>query len=175
MLAPAGGVAQQVDKHPEVVLRDAPGAGNIVAKVPNGEALLILQTQGDQMQVQWNAVQPPIQGWAKATNIKPSAPAPAPYAPVASVDLVTVAHNDGRPDVVFFRTREAAERAGARPDGKILSGTQVQLVQSDPLGAGGFACLLWNGGEVFVRQAHLQGAVGGGAGGGGAAQGARRK
>ena len=64
------GIAQQADGFPDVVLRDAPGAGNIVAKVPNGQPVTIIQRHGDppndQLQVQWNAVQ----GWAKATNIR---------------------------------------------------------------------------------------------------------
>jgi len=135
MAAIESAVAQQAEGHPEVVLRDAAGAGNIVAKVPNGQTLSIIQRHGDQVQVQWDAAQPPVQGWAKATNIKPMAPESASSQPSSSTPVVDstaafMQQADGHPDVVLRDGTGAvvAKVPNLQPV-KILqqSGDQVQV------------------------------------------------
>merc|ERR1712217_654811 len=60
------GVASQCDGHQDVVLRSSPNQGQIVAKVPNGEKLVILQREGEHLKVRWNQ----IEAWAKACNVQ---------------------------------------------------------------------------------------------------------
>merc|ERR1712217_465843 len=59
------GVASQCDGHQKVVLRSSPNQGQIVAKVPNGEKLVILQREGEHLKVQWQ-----IEAWVKACNVQ---------------------------------------------------------------------------------------------------------
>lgn len=59
-------VAQQVDGHPEVVIKNkADATGSIVAKVPNGQLLTVLGDHGDYVGVRWND----IEGFARANNL----------------------------------------------------------------------------------------------------------
>merc|ERR1711972_640844 len=44
----------------------SPNQGQIVAKVPNGEEMAILQREGEHLKVRWNQ----IEAWAKACNVQ---------------------------------------------------------------------------------------------------------
>merc|ERR1711916_231493 len=69
---------------------------------------------------------------------------------------VRVAHIRGRGDVVYHTSLEAAE-AKEPPHGKIPSGSlSTVLCWDTKRGAKGWARLTWRGGEVFVRQAHVE-------------------
>jgi len=60
-------VAKQVDGHAEVVLKDSPNPrGNIVAKVPNGEAFSILADEGEYYKVRWGGKE----GYVKRENLQ---------------------------------------------------------------------------------------------------------
>jgi hypothetical protein len=95
-------IAGQADGHAEVVVKDE--LGQIVAKVPNGEILTVLQNGPGIAKVRWNNVE----GWAKATNLKalpPVLPATAPTAAYSRVcenghtmrELANFCHHCGRP------------------------------------------------------------------------------
>lgn len=63
---PEKAVAQQVDGHPDVVLKDAPNPqGTIVAKVPNGQSVTVLVNNGEYVRVRRQA----IEGWSRSNNL----------------------------------------------------------------------------------------------------------
>ena len=64
----ARATAQQADGHSDVALRELP-RGPVVAWVPNGRSLVVLEESGESVLVQM-ADTPSVKGWAKLQNIK---------------------------------------------------------------------------------------------------------
>ena len=59
-------VARQVDGHPEVAVKNAAHTkGTIVAMVPNGDSITILQDYGEYIFVRWHVVE----GYVRAENV----------------------------------------------------------------------------------------------------------
>lgn len=59
-------VAKQADGHAEVVLKSSPNSqGSVVAKVPNGQAFVLLGDHGDYVKVRWEDEE----GYARKENV----------------------------------------------------------------------------------------------------------
>jgi len=71
--SPQFAIAQQVDGHPDVVLRKTPTPihGEIVGKIPNGTMVLILgPTHDDYAAIQVQSKTQMLKGWAKQNNLQ---------------------------------------------------------------------------------------------------------
>jgi len=70
-------------------------------------------------------------------------------------ERASVSSRRGLQHVVFHRSREAAQNE-ERHHGLIPSGSAAVLLKRDPRGARGWACVEWQGQNVYVRQGNLQ-------------------
>merc|ERR1711959_726463 len=58
---------QQVDGHPAVMIKSAPGSpgSSVIAKIPNGEVVAVLSEHMDYVLVRWKGVE----GYARSCNL----------------------------------------------------------------------------------------------------------
>ena len=80
----------------------------------------------------------------------------APPGALMHDDTVVISHENGRPDVVYHKTIEAAE-ACRTSHGRVPSGSLSTLLRWDSRGPQGWAKVSWREGrEIYVRQAHVK-------------------